>query len=53
MLGKEIMQNLKVELGYKTNVLTIFKGEGSMPQKKQHSRSFTIKGSRSKPNLIV
>jgi hypothetical protein len=33
---------LKVELGYKTNVVAIFKGEGSMPQKEQHSRSFGI-----------
>jgi hypothetical protein len=44
---------LKVELGYKTNDVTIFKREGSMPQKKQHPKSFEIESSRSKPNLTV
>jgi hypothetical protein len=47
MSRKKIMQNLKVEveLGYKKNALTIFKGESSMPQKEQHSRNFRIVGS--------
>jgi hypothetical protein len=33
--------------------MTIVKGEGSMAQKKQYSRSFEIEGSRSKPNLTI
>jgi hypothetical protein len=44
---------LKVELGYKKKFATIFKGKGSMPQKKQYPRSFEIEGSRSKPNLTI